>query len=301
MNLRSVLSLLSIASVLASESTTVKTTPQQLRTSIKKSRSLDDNGTTSLNRGEDVFDGLDESTPENNCFSAMNVVEVQNKGFVSIDSLNIGDYIRVKNDNFSRVFSFAHLDRERETNFYQIHTVGLEEPLEITGRHYIFASNNKAVRADSLKIGDMLGSHMVSEIQTVKRIGVYAPITESGNLMVSNLLASSYVSFLDEIYLDENAMTHMFFAPQRVACRINFSWCENETYSKEGYSKWSNWAIKIMLPSSFLPVAIQNFLSVVGLVTVSIWATAEQIYLAPLIPIPLVVYTLYKTRSKSTI
>jgi len=248
-------------------------------------------------------DDDDTDDPKHNhpwCFSGMNAVEVYGKGFISMDSLQIGDYARAANGKFSLVFSFAHLDKNLETDFIQISVEGLEAPLEITGRHFVFVSD-KAIRADTLKVGDLLGDRLVSDIQTIKRTGVYAPITESGDIIVSSVLASSYVSFLDKIYLDENMMTHMFFALHRVTCRINFSWCENETYSKDGYSNWSNWAIQTMEASYFFPIIIQNILSIVGLFTVSCWAIAEQFYLAPLASMAMAGCSVYWATSKRSV
>lgn len=290
MKLQFFLSFLTISSVFAADSAPEQNTAENLRkTKRNLSVQADDNGED----GVDLGGG-------GQCFSAMNTVEVQGKGFIQMDSLEIGDYARAENGKFSRVFSFAHLDNEVETDFFQISAEGLETPLEITGRHFVFVSD-KAIRADSVKVGDMLGNNMVSDIQTIKRKGVYAPVTESGNIMVSSVLASSYVSFLDKIYLDENMMTHMFFAPQRVACNINFSWCKNETYSKDGYSNWSNWAIRIMEASYFFPVIVQNMLSVVGLLTVSCWATVEQFYLAPLATMAMIGYSVYRATSKRSV
>jgi len=290
MKLQLILSFLALSSAFAVDSAPEQKTAENLR---KNKRTLSVQGDDNGEDGADLSGG-------GNCFSAMNTVEVEDKGFISMDSLQIGDYARAANGKFSRVFSFAHLDKELETDFFQISVEGLEDPLEITGRHFMFVSD-KAVRADTVKVGDMVGNNMVSDIRTVKRNGVYAPVTESGDIMVSSVLASSYVSFLDKIYLDENMMTHMYFAPQRVACSINFSWCENETYSKDGYSNWSNWAIQIMEASYFFPVIVQNILSIVGLFTVSCWATAEQFYLAPLASIAIAGYSVYRATSKRSV
>jgi len=290
MKLQLILPFLALSSVLAADSTPEQKTLENLRrTKRTLSAQGDDNGE----------DGLDFGGG-GTCFSAINTVEVQGKGFISMDALRVGDYARAGDDKFSRVFSFAHLNEELDMDFFQISAEGLEAPLEITDRHFVFVSG-KAVRADNVKVGDMLGNNMVSDIRTIKRTGVYAPITESGDIMVSSILASSYVSFLDQIYLDENMMTHMYFAPQRVACKINFSWCENETFSKDGYSNWSNWAIKIMEASYFFPTIVQNLLSIVGLFTVSSWATIEQFYLAPFASLALAGYVGYRASSKRSV
>jgi len=299
MKLHLILSFLSIASAFA-----VDSTPEQETVENKAPTGLD--GLRKIRKlgapnGDDGGnDGIDTPSGGGSCFSSMNMVEVQGKGSISMDSLKIGDYARASNGKFSRVLSFAHFDEETEAEYLQISAEGLMAPLEVTGRHFVFVSD-KAVRADGVKTGDMLGNNMVTDIQVVKRTGLYAPITYSGDIMVSEVLASSYVSFLDEIHLDENMMTHMFFAPHRLACSINFSWCEKETYSKDGYSNWSNWAIKIMEVSYFLPAFVQNFLSVVGLFTVSSWATVEQFYLAPFASLAIAGCASYRALSKRSV
>jgi len=234
----------------------------------------------------DTLDGT--STP---CFSAHNDVEVQGKGMVPMNLIKVGDYVRVfshKNhnnhkannikgadgdNNFSRVFSLAHLDHNLETDFLQIHyDVHKEEtngkrsqgvknrPLEITKKHMLYVLGKGVVSADEVKIGDVLLHHndattknsekvmaVVSNIQSTKRKGVYAPITESGHLIVSGVLASSYYAFLDGVPSNvQHTLTHFFFAPHRTLCSYyDFGLCENETHS-EGYTNWAYWAIQIM-------------------------------------------------------
>merc|ERR1712157_424330 len=88
---------------------------------------------------------------------------------------------------------------------------------------------------------------VVSNIQSIKRKGVYAPITESGHLVVSGVLASSYYAFLDGVPPNlQHTLTHFFFSPHRLLCsHYDFKLCENETHSN-GYTNWAYWAIQIM-------------------------------------------------------
>ena len=65
------------------------------------------------------------------CFSTANSVEVEGKGLIAMDALKIGDYARAGKDEFSRVYSFIHRDRDAEAEFLQIHAEGLKTPLEV--------------------------------------------------------------------------------------------------------------------------------------------------------------------------
>lgn len=175
------------------------------------------------------------------CFSAANTVEVRGKGHISMDSLRIGDYIRAGNGQFSQVYSFGHLDRDAEAEFLQIYYTDslLEErTIEVTLAHMLFVSG-KTVRASQVKVGDMLDetSAKVTEIKTVKRRGVYAPVTMSGDLVVSGALASSYVALLDHATIDQHAAAHAIFTPLRLICSFKFDICKNETYT-DGISNW---------------------------------------------------------------
>ena len=112
--------LATLASAFAAEET-----PEELRAKLLRTRSLqgDDNN----NGAGDGPGGDGNDFPP--CFSAFDTVEAQGKGMISMDSLEIGDYVRAGKD-FSRVFSFAHLDLDAEGNFLQIHTEGSVAPLE---------------------------------------------------------------------------------------------------------------------------------------------------------------------------
>merc|ERR1711904_368735 len=121
-------------------------------------------------------------------------------------------------------------------------TEGSPAALELTKNHMVF-SNDKAVRAEKVSVGDMLGDHKVTDIISVKRTGLYAPITYDGSIVVNGIKSSCYVQFLDHVPADQHQfLEHMFFSLQRVACSVNFGWCEAES-STDGLSDYSRWAI----------------------------------------------------------
>jgi len=74
--------------------------------------------------------------------------------------------------------------------------------------------DGKPVRADSVKPGDMLGTYKVTDISVVKRNGVFAPMTETGEeIVVNGIRSSSYVALTDHVPVNQHYMNHTFFAP----------------------------------------------------------------------------------------
>ena len=286
MNLQLTFFLATLASAFAAEET-----PEELRAKLLRTRSLqgDDNN----NGAGDGPGGDGNDFPP--CFSAFDTVEAQGKGMISMDSLEIGDYVRSGKD-FSRVFSFAHLDLDAEANFLQIHTEGSVAPLEITDKHMLFR-NDKAVSAEEVSVGDMLGDNKVTKITSVKRTGLYAPITYDGSIVVNGIKSSCYVQFLDHVPADQHLfLEHMFFSLQRVACSVNFGWCEAETYTN-GYSDYSRWAINAYTYSNQFSAPVQWLLTAISGLVFPTWYLAEQLYLSPILLA--VGFLLYKSTKKS--
>jgi hypothetical protein len=269
----------------------VKTT-EQLRSQLKRNLQT----TSAPATGGDGAEGGDgaggDGTAESpTCFSRFNDVEVQGQGMISIDAIKVGDYVRTGTD-FSRVFSLAHLDHDVEADFLQIYADGLQKPLEITGMHMLFSSG-KAVRADEVSVGDMLGDSKVSEIKSVKRMGVYAPVTESGDIVVNGIRASSYFAFLDQVPFNQHVMSHFFFAPHRMMCSFDFKLCENEGHTN-GYTNWAYWAIQMMEKANEFVAPVQCFLAVSALPFISAAYGFEQMLIAPFTTLAVIAFMFYK-------
>jgi hypothetical protein len=269
----------------------VKTT-EQLRSQLKRNlqtTSAPVSGGDGVEGGDGV--GGDGTAESPTCFSRFNDVEVQGQGMISMDAIKVGDYVRTGTD-FSRVFSLAHLDHDVEADFLQIYADGLQKPLEITGMHMLFSSG-KAVRADEVSVGDMLGDSKVSEIKSVKRTGVYAPVTESGDIVVNGIRASSYFAFLDQVPFNQHVMSHFFFAPHRMMCSFDFKMCENEGHTN-GYTNWAYWAIQMMEKANEFVAPVQCFLAVSALPFLSAAYGFEQMLVAPFTTLAVIGFMLYK-------
>jgi hypothetical protein len=164
------------------------------------------------------------------CFSGQNMVDVLNKGQISISKVRIGDYIRGGNGQFSRVISLGHFDDATEATYLQIYANGLEKPLEVTSSHMLFVAGKSAL-ASQVKLGDMLGEHPVTKISTVWRRGVYSPVTFSGDILVNGVHVSCYVSLLDGISARlQHTASHSTLSAYRMMCYYDFDFCQNETY-----------------------------------------------------------------------
>jgi len=196
--------------------------------------------------GGDGDGGGDDSGAFQICFSGENTVEVLGRGSVRMDTVTIGDSVRVRGGKFAKVYSFGHYEKNIRSNYLQIGNAGSKTPLELSADHMVFVVNNndetKSVPASNVKVGDTLatltgGSSKVVFIKHVQRNGAYAPFTTSGDIVVSGVVASNYVSLLDQMPKMMQWIAHTFKAPHRVLCSINFTICENETYIN-GLSSW---------------------------------------------------------------
>jgi Hint module len=174
------------------------------------------------------------------CFSSRNKVHVRGKGLVPVSSLQIGDFVLAGGGKFSRIYSFSHLDHRRPAEYLQISMTGVPEPLEISELHMLWV-NNKMARAATAKEGDVVfykeRKVVIEKIKMVHRIGAFAPVTESGDILVGGVLCSCFVAILDHSPISQHFATHAFLSPVRLLCSFSFTACEQESYY-DGYSTW---------------------------------------------------------------
>jgi len=202
------------------------------------------------NGGNDCDDSDDFGAFPDLCFSGKNTVEVIGQGMVPMDTLKIGDSVRVMGGSFAKVYSFGHYNNFQKSDYLQIQTTE-GNTLEITPKHMVFvnsAGTTKSIPAASIKVGDTLATNKdttakVSKIGTVQRKGAYAPFTMSGDIVVSGIASSNYISIMPEeelsLPVSMQWIAHTFNAPHRFVCTaIDFGICENETYTQEGLSTW---------------------------------------------------------------
>jgi hypothetical protein len=227
---------------------------------------------------QDIIDATALCGPqEKGCFSASNTVQVRGKeGLVSMDSIQIGDYVLSRNHKtnqveYSQVYSFSHYDPDLLMEYLQIFYTMADSsndqplplppsPLEVSPDHLLYkydlvSATPTIVRASQIQVGDTLvgggawnhsdaarGVAVVSQIRYIQRRGAYAPVTSNGNLIVNHVTASSYVALLAEETMPswmQHQAAHMAMSWVRWIC--HYSWNRygppQETY-KEGISTW---------------------------------------------------------------
>jgi hypothetical protein len=192
-------------------------------------------------------------------------------------------------------------------------------PLEISGGHFVYLRNNTLVRAQDVRVGDMLKSDttdmVVTRIESIQRQGLYAPATENGKIWVSGVTTSSYISLIDDDEIVSSNMqavlSHVALAPLRMVCKISsFSICQNESYSEDGYSMnlWSLiqfghyfMAMAIPMKVTTLIVMVPMLFAVSGMETVlshGTWTSILAVGLAIVTFFQLKTITKVKTASK---
>lgn len=164
---------------------------------------------------------------------------MNDRGLVALTEVKIGDLVKADN-GFSHVYSFGHRNCEKLATYLQIYIKDYKQPLEISANHMVFTTKKAPVAASTLKVGDTLlldneRQGAIRVIREVNRRGVYAPFTMSGKIVVSNVVASSYVALAESPrFVNNHWLAHRFQALNRLA----FMSGRVETYDDDGLSNW---------------------------------------------------------------
>ena len=195
------------------------------------------------------------------CLSGETMVNVLGHGPTPMKDLQLHDKVQVnENGIYEPVYAFAHLDKAAEGAFLQIyHDSG--KPLEITKDHLVSIGGNMRP-AEDIAVGDIFqgpnGPRKVTKIKTVKRFGLYAPLTPSGTIIVNDIVVSNYVLLQNgsqmvklqggiTIPVSQHWMTHVYISPWRMACLgIHSGLCSNEWLQEDtGYPTYINAGLKL--------------------------------------------------------
>ena len=173
------------------------------------------------------------------CFSANTMVDVQNRGRIRMDRLQVGDRVKVNQDgDYETVYAFGHRDASASTRFLALYWQDQPEALEITKEHMLLVQKSNSTKpsmipAQLVKVGD----HVVSasgEMLRIHRIryvyrqnGAFVPFTKSGTIVVNGVVASNYISMQGEtlrmndgveIPVSMQWIGHTFVTPYRIYC-----------------------------------------------------------------------------------
>lgn len=237
------------------------------------------------------------------CFSGETTVQVQNRMRpVLLKDLQVGDYVLTGGNTYQPVYAFAHRNPTKEAEFLQIVTTANSSfskqqhqgPLEITDQHLLFVQGqHHPVRAESVRVGDILrGGKTVVRIDRVSRRGVYAPLTEAGEIVVNGVVASSYVTLqkgedlvtlqgFGPTLLSQHGYVHRAMSPFRLVCtslRNNSSLCRPD--NDEGMPLYVSFGIALTKWIHRQSMVIQGGLLLVVLMVSGVCSLVESIIAA---------------------
>uniref|UniRef100_A0AC34FQ49 Hint domain-containing protein n=1 Tax=Panagrolaimus sp. ES5 TaxID=591445 RepID=A0AC34FQ49_9BILA len=146
----------------------------------------------------------------NSCFSGDTLVKVLNGNEKRMDELEIGEWILTAGDNrigYSRVISWLHRMPNIKSEFVKI-SLENGRSLKLTKKHFIYKIDCSAnetrnysyslIEAEKIQLSDCLLSltqntrlspTRISKIEIIHETGIYAPLTDSGNITVNGIFA----------------------------------------------------------------------------------------------------------------
>jgi hypothetical protein len=146
---------------------------------------------------------------------------------MSLASLNIGEQVRVINENgqvtYSSIIAFLHRDVNQHALYRRIRTETAR--IELSKRHLIHHRQKGFIWAEQLNTGDEIlvasSEHdkqtqweEILEISDVHKQGLMAPLTEQGTIIINNIHASCYA------LVKSHRVAHAALAPYRIYHRL---------------------------------------------------------------------------------
>jgi len=166
-----------------------------------------------------VDDPVSTSSPLLACFPADATVRSENGNVKRMDQLDIGDRVMAGKHEYSSIYLFGHRLVSGMFDFVQI-SIANGKKIELSEGHLLL-SNNHLVRADKIKLGDMLfdviegRTYPVTNIQTIHKLGLYNPHTMQGDIVVNDIQASSYTNVVHP------SLAHMLLLPERLVYMLS--------------------------------------------------------------------------------
>lgn len=181
-----------------------------------------------------------DDTPS--CFPGSASVETPT-GIKRMRDVRIGDYVRTNHgdQDYSRVYSFGHFDASKRAQYMQVYLDSFASPLEVSQNHLVMV-NGSFIKASEIQVGDELSTGIVTKIELQWRRGLFAPITETGTIVVNGVFSSCYVALFGQVPY-QHQLTHLLLTPIRGFC--SWTGCEGETYI-DGLSSKVHWFVGLV-------------------------------------------------------
>lgn len=157
------------------------------------------------------------------CFPADVTVQLPDFSTKRMDSIKVGDIVRVADNRFSKIFMFTHKLRRVRSVFVQICCE--QACIRLSPGHFIYLKHDKLVLASSVKVGDEIqlvhSSSLITEGSVVRSVsfisamGLYNPHTLNGDIIVNGIRASTYTSAVAP------TLAHSLLTPLRLFFRLH--------------------------------------------------------------------------------
>ncbi|GAX26766.1 hypothetical protein FisN_9Lh033 [Fistulifera solaris] len=170
-----------------------------------------------------VFHSLPSCRVEPMGFSGHTTVQIQGRGNIPIYELRSGDLVRIRSkhgNSYTRVYAVAYWNEL--TEFLQLSMMHRNNTimLEVTPSQFLFIYQGNVKRSIAAKnaqntlISDRGRTLPVQQMhEMVTRQGRFAPLTQTGDLIVSGIQASCYADTPMHLY---PALLQLYMAPYRV-------------------------------------------------------------------------------------
>uniref|UniRef100_A0AC35G261 Hint domain-containing protein n=1 Tax=Panagrolaimus sp. PS1159 TaxID=55785 RepID=A0AC35G261_9BILA len=159
------------------------------------------------------------------CFSGDTIVKIFNYEEKRLDEISLNDWILTAGDNkigFSKVLSWLHKMPNETAEFLKF-TLENGKSLKMTQKHFIYKTdclaNNitnfkshhflyEKIQAGNIQLSDCILfmnddtkfiPTRISKIEKIQEKGIYAPLTDNGNIIANNIFASCYSEIDDEL------------------------------------------------------------------------------------------------------
>lgn len=168
---------------------------------------------------EQLEDNNGEESPKA-CFPLSATVRTAEGDIVHMRDLDAGHLVHVSEaGDASAVFLFTHRTTEGEYNFVRLATRS-GHAITLSEGHYIYA-NGRLTAASAVRVGDVLrtmkGPSRVISVVNVREQGLVAPHTMHGDIVVDDIVASSYTTAVHP------TLAQMMLAPMRAVVRLGLA------------------------------------------------------------------------------
>ena len=159
------------------------------------------------------------------CFPATAMLETH-RGPVAMKDIRVGDKVRVRGNQYSRIYSFTHKSPKARAIFvYASHSSGV---FAATRGHFIRVLKNdrtgvQVLPMRELQVGDYLilvdgTKSRVFSLEYAQNEGLYNPHTIDGEISVDGVQATTYTEAV------EHSTAHALLAPLRGAYLLRLGW-----------------------------------------------------------------------------